>query len=116
MIARTVLGIFLATALPAYAQDGAFVYDDHGKRDPFGPLVTNSGAVVVSDTDLTVADINLEGLVSDPQGNNVAIINGKIVKAGDYVGPYKVETVAVDYVGLLKEQQRITLRLKKGGT
>ncbi|MBI4309972.1 MAG: hypothetical protein HY591_06540 [Candidatus Omnitrophica bacterium] len=116
MTARIAFGIFLMMAIPAQAQEDVFVYDDHGKRDPFGPLVTNSGAVVVADSDLTVTDLSLEGLVADAQGNNLAVINGKIVKAGDQIGPYRVDTIAVDHVELLKEQERITLKLKKGGT
>ena len=111
-----VLGMLFLAVAAAYAQGDDFVYDDHGRRDPFGPLVTSVGEVVVSDTDLTAADMNVQGLVVDPQGNNLAIINGKIVKAGDHVGPYKVDAVAVDHVELLKEQEHITLRLKKGGT
>ena len=115
MITRAVLGMFLA-ATPAYAQGDGFVYDDHGRRDPFGPLVTSGGEVVISDADLTAADMNLQGLVADSQGNNLAIINGKIIKAGDHVGLYKVDTVTVDHVELLKEQERVILKLKKGGS
>ena len=95
-----------------YAQ-GAFVYDDHGKRDPFVPLVSSSGMVVTYDEDLSVNDLVLEGIVADASGNNAAIVNGKVVRAHDQVGPYRVDLIAVDHVELLKGTERFILRVKK---
>ena len=97
-----------------YAQ-GAFVYDDHAKRDPFVPLVSSAGMVVTYDEDLAVNDLNLEGIVSDASGNNVAIVNGKVVKLRDQIGPYVVDVIAVDHVEFLKGTERFTLKIKRGG-
>jgi hypothetical protein len=97
-----------------YAQD-AFVYDDHGKRDPFVPLVSSTGMVVTYDEDLAVNDLVLEGIVADASGNNAAIVNGKVVKVHDQVGPYIVDVIAVDHVELLKGAEKFILKLKKGG-
>ena len=97
------------------AEETPFVYDDHGKRDPFAPVVNTSGAITVYDSNLSVVDLSLEGIVADAQGNNVAIINGKIVKPGDSIGPYVVDSIAVDMVGLTKDQDHFTLKLKRGG-
>src|ERR1700691_403318 len=96
--------IFLFTN-SVYAQE-AFVYNDHGKRDPFVPLVSSSGMVVTYDEDLSVNDLVLEGIVSDASGDNVAIVNGKMVKAHDQVGPYVVEVIAEDHVEFLKGTDR----------
>jgi hypothetical protein len=89
------------------------VYDDHGKRDPFVPLVSSTGMVVTYDEDLSVNDLVLEGIVSDASGNNAAIVNGKVVKAQDHIGPYLVDVVAADHVEFLKGTQRSILKLKK---
>jgi hypothetical protein len=97
-----------------YAQE-AFVYDDHGKRDPFVPLVSSAGMVVTYDEDLSVNDLVLEGIVSDASGNNVAIVNGKMVKAHDQIGPYTVDLIAADHVEFLKGTARFMLKLKTGG-
>ena len=105
--------IFFSTN-SVYAQ-GNFVYDDHGKRDPFVPLVTSAGMVVTYDEDLSVNDLALEGIVADASGNNIAIVNGKVVKPGDHIGPYVVEVIAVDYVGFLKGTEHFKLMIKKGG-
>ena len=82
-----ILVLILFFANSVYAQE-AFVYNDHGKRDPFVPLVSSAGMVVTYDEDLSVNDLVLEGIVADASGNNVAIVNGKIVKAHDQIGPY----------------------------
>ena len=97
-----------------YAQE-AFVYDDHGKRDPFEPLVSSAGMVVTYDEDLSVNDLVLEGIVADAAGNNAAIVNGKVVKAHDQVGPYLVDVIASDHVEFLKGTQRFILKIRKGG-
>jgi hypothetical protein len=115
MIARFLAGLCLA-ALPAYAQDAGGLYDDHGKRDPFAPLVTPSGAIVSYESDLTVADMNLEGILMDPKGKSLAIINGKILRPADQIGPWRVDVITGEHVELIKDDQRVTLKLKKGGT
>jgi hypothetical protein len=95
-----------------YAQEG-FVYNDHGKRDPFVPLVSSSGMVVTYDEDLSLNDLILEGIVADVSGNNAAIVNGKVVKVHDQVGPYVVVDIASDHVDFLKGTESFTLKLKK---
>ena len=97
-----------------YGQE-VFVYNDHGKRDPFVPLVSSAGMVVTYDEDLSVNDLSLEGIVADASGNNVAIVNGKVVKPHDHIGPYIVDLIAVDHVEFLKGTERFILKLRKGG-
>jgi hypothetical protein len=106
--------LILFSANSIYGQE-AFVYNDHGKRDPFVPLVSSDGMVVTYDEDLSVNDLVLEGVVADASGNNAAIVNGKIVKAHDQIGPYVVDVIAVDHVEFLKGTERFILKLKKGG-
>jgi hypothetical protein len=96
-----------------YAQE-TFVYDDHGKRDPFVPLVSSAGMVVTYDEDLAVNDLVLEGIVTGASGEeNYAIINGKVVKTHDQLGPYVIDVIAADHVEFLKGTERSVLRLKK---
>ena len=95
-----------------YAQE-PFVYDDHGKRDPLVPLVSSTGIVVTYDEDLSVNDLVLEGIVADASGNNAAIVNGKVVKVHDQIGPYIVDVIVSDHVEFLKGSDRFILKLKK---
>ena len=92
-----------------------FEYNEHGKRYPFGPLISSSGTLISYDSDMAATDMNIEGVLIDAKGNNLAIINGKIVKAGDQVGKYTVETIFNDQVDLIKGQEHLTVKLKKGG-
>ena len=113
---RLATGMCVMMASAVYAQQDNFTYDNHGKRDPFGPLVSSTGALLAYDAELTVSDMNLEGVLADPQGHNMAIINGKVVKSADQMGPWQVGAIGADNVDLIKDGEKINLKLKKGGT
>jgi hypothetical protein len=101
-----------APAVPVPSHDEAFVYDPHGARDPFLPLVTSAGAIITYDANLVVAEMALEGIMADGAGR-VAIINGNIVEPGQTIGLYKVDRIEADCVILLKDGQTSILQLKK---
>ena len=109
------LSVCIVSGVFAPADGRAFVYDDHGRRDPFVPQVSATGTVITYEADLTAGDMVLEGIVADAQGNNVAVINGRIIKQGDMIGPFAVAAVRLDDVELVKDGQRFTVKLKKGG-
>ncbi len=90
-----------------------FIYDDHGKRDPLWTLLGHRGMIMNYDNDLQASDMSLEGVLVEPSGDSVAIINGNIVKVGDKVGFYVVKSIQVNVVILQKGQEIITLKLKK---
>ena len=98
------------TPLPAHQED--FVYDDHAQRDPFWPLVTAGGAIVTYETNFAVAEMILEGVVSDGEGG-IAIINGTVVEQGKMFGSYMVEKIDQDKVTLVKDGQVSELRIKR---
>ena len=111
-----VLGALIMCGASVVLADGpAFVYNSHDRHDPFLPQVSAAGAVLTYEADLTANDMILEGVVADAQGNNMAIINGKIVKKGDAIGPYAVAAVGLGDVQLTKGEERFTVKLKKGG-
>lgn len=68
------------------------MYDAHGKRDPFIPLVTttmksaSSGILSVENPE----DLSVEGVVYDPSHGSIVIVNGVILKEGEELGPVKV--------------------------
>jgi Tfp pilus assembly protein PilP len=106
--------IFLAFLLSCdiLVADEAFVYKDHGLRDPFWPLVSQGGAIVNYDTNFMVSEMTLEGIVSDGEGG-VAIINGNIVEQGKKIGLYTVQEIRKDRVILLKDGATSILQIKK---
>ena len=106
--------IMLAMVQVAGAEEAApFVYDDHGKRDPFWRLVSPSGAILNYDSDLLVSDMVLEGIIADPNGKSVAIINSMVVKPNDKIGLFVVSEIEQDKVILNKGEESFVLKLKK---
>ncbi len=106
--------VLLVFLLPSLSRaQGNFVYDDHGKRDPFWKLVSPNGVIMNYDSDLQLSDLILEGIISGPDGKNLAIINSNIVKVQDSIGFFVVEKIDQDTVFLIKGQERFTLTIKK---
>ena len=79
-----------------------FSYDPAGHRDPFVPLVRDGRLVGVTTlgtsgpTDKPV----LYGILWDPEGHSIALINDGEVKVGDSVGGYRVKEIRQDAVVL----------------
>jgi len=105
--------LILICALPVLAQDSPFVYDDHGKRDPFWPLVGETGNIISYETDFTISDLVLEGIMAGARGGHIAIINGRIVKTGDALGNFTILDVQPESVKLKKDNLKFELKLEK---
>ena len=104
----------LTIPLEINAQEAeGFIYNDHDRRDPFWPLVTSTGSINTYETDFLLSDLILEGIMAD-KGNNVAIINGRILKTNDRIGQFVVVTVRDSSVILVNGDQQFELKLKKG--
>lgn len=93
-----------------------FTYQAKGNRDPFISLVTKDGRILpgartVSDTD----NVELEGIIWDPNGKSVAIINGKLVKEKQRIMNMQVLKIKKASVILQKGGKVMVLNLKKGG-
>ena len=90
-----------------------FTYSDKGKRDPFWTLLGGRGVIINYDKDILVSDMVVEGVMAEPTGESVAIINGNIVKLGDKIGLFVVKEIKPTAVILEKGQEIFTLKLKK---
>jgi len=76
-----------------------FTYNAKGKRDPFIPLISESGGYASDAYEASAAeDIRLEGIVWDEVKGSIAIINGEIVKEGDVMGSIKILKINKDSV------------------
>ena len=102
----------LACPVVARGQTAEPVYDEHGQRDPFLPLVTAIGAIMMYDANVAVTEMALEGIVSDEKGG-LAIINGNVFALGQHVGAYTITAIGADHVDLVKAGQVAVLHLKK---
>ncbi len=75
----------------AVSVESSVVYDSHGKRDPFTPLVTTSTHEVSGLYGIeSVDDLTVEGVIYDPKNGSIAVINGSVIKEGEEIGGLKV--------------------------
>ncbi len=110
-----VLMLTLMTITAATAQESElFVYDDGGRRDPLWPLVNSNGAILNYESEFLITDLALEGIMAGAQGENLAIINGRVLRANDSIGQFVVGNIAEDSIILRKGKQKFKLKLKKG--
>ena len=116
--AVTSVAVLLASALaprttgaePPKGQSESFRYDPQGKRDPFVPLVrdgrllsgTGSGAV-------STGEPTLHGILWDPNGHSLALIDDTEVKVGDTVAGYQVTEIRQDGVVLKNGEKSVVL-------
>lgn len=71
------------------------LYNSHGKRDPFMPLVSltsreSPGLLGVQN----VEDLEMQGVVYDPKKGSIVIVNGSVLKEGEESGSVKVLKIA----------------------
>ncbi|MBF0478675.1 MAG: hypothetical protein HQL26_04260 [Candidatus Omnitrophica bacterium] len=98
----------------AYAAEPALDYNDHNKRDPFWSLVSTSGTILNFDTEYSLSELNIEGIIMGKAGDNMAIIGGKIVKKGELLGQYMVVEIQTDKVILSAGGKISEVKMNKG--
>ncbi len=100
-------------AMAALATTPEFSYNDHGKRDPFWPLVSPTGELINYEKGFQLTDLKMEGIMVVDNGKNLAIINGKVIKENDHLGPLTVIEIKKDMVIFSNGQEKFELRMKK---
>ncbi|MFH1407249.1 MAG: hypothetical protein ABIH01_04555 [Candidatus Omnitrophota bacterium] len=78
-----------------------FTYDAKGKRDPFMPLVTKEGRIIVDKPSVnSIEDVKLDAIIWDVQGKSLAMINGEVVAVGELIGDFNVAAIDSDSITL----------------
>jgi hypothetical protein len=109
------LGVFFIFACNfAFAEDD-FIYDAKGERNPFMPLVTPEGRFIKVKSRQIAEGLDLEGIIYDKISLSYAIVNGAVVKVGDFIGGYQVLKIEEKEVVFIKEGQPFEVELKKEG-
>jgi hypothetical protein len=96
------------------AQDQKFSYTPQGKRDPFVPLVSPAGYRINLEEE-DESTVQLEGIMYDPKGDSMVIINGELVKVGESVAGAVVSQIEPSKVIVIKDNQRMELELRGEG-
>src|SRR3990167_5428489 len=96
-----------------FAEEG-FEYNAKGRRDPFIPLISESGGYASDAYEASaVEDIRLEGIVWDDAKGSIAIINGEIAKEGDSMGSVKILKINKDGVVFDINGESVNIELNK---
>ena len=91
----------------------SFLYDSKGRRDPFVPLV-REGRLVAAGPGAQVEPSKpvLYGILWDPGGHSIALVNDAEVRVGDRIGDYEVREIRLDAVVLNRGgEEPLVLRL-----
>ncbi|MBU1045168.1 MAG: hypothetical protein KJ915_12315 [Candidatus Omnitrophica bacterium] len=111
-----IMMVFALSSTAFAKSESEFVYKDKETRDPFISLVTIDGRILPGAREITEStNIELGGVIWDPTGKSLAIINGKPVKEQQRIMNFQVLKIKKDSVLLQKEGKVIVLYLKKGG-
>ena len=83
-----------AILMPQKPCMGEYKYYSKGRRDPLIPLIlSQTRASLGLQAVETVEDVTLEGIIYDPFGSSIAMINGEIIKEGEKIN--NVEMVKI---------------------
>ena len=110
-----VLAIGAAAASPRLHAEpveppGRAAYEAQGKRDPFVPLVRD-GRLIAPKGGGEFSSLTLVGILWDPGGQSIALVNDTAVKAGDVLGDYQVQEIRQDGVVLMRDGKPVVLQL-----
>lgn len=85
-----------------------FIYDPHGKKDPFTPPVIS--AVEKAGTEV-LAGVRLEGIIWDEK-KPIAVINDKVVSIGDEVSGARIVEIRQNEVIFDVNGQMVSVKLR----
>ncbi len=89
-----------------------FYYDPAGHRDPFVPLVRDGRLVGISQpTSKETTFPVLYGILWDPGGQSIALINDGEAKVGDTITGYQVKEIRKDAVVLSNGGEPLVLQI-----
>lgn len=82
------------------------------KRDPFIPLVTKTGKILIAKDETAVSNLILKGIIYS-QDKSLAIINDDVFSEGDQIGGYIILEIEEKKVILIKDEEEVVLELEE---
>ena len=96
------------------SEEPVFIYDSYGNRDPFMPLLTKDGRPITTYSKIgSINDIVIEGILYDPQGESVVVINDLILKQGSTISGVTVKSIEKNSVVLSFKGEDHTFKVKE---
>jgi hypothetical protein len=94
------------------ASEPLFVYDSKEKRDPFISLIGKN--VKLTDVELleSIDQVRVEGVIIDPNKGSSAIVNGQIIRVGEFLGGFRLEKVTNYHIVMKRDEQEHTIQFR----
>ena len=107
------LAIMESAAIAAAEQTREpFRYDSKGRRDPFAVLVRDGRLVgVAQNAQVATSRPVLYGILWDPGGRSIALINDVEARIGDTINGYRVKEIRQDMVVLDNGGEPVVLQI-----
>ncbi len=99
--------LLLAFSTSVFA--GEIRYDSGGRRDPFKALIGPGGTLTYKSNP---SDLNIEGIIYDPKGTSLVLLNGEFYRQGETVKQSKIISIMKDRVILSHEEEERVLWLR----
>ncbi len=103
-------GFLWASGAGAQDEKDKYLYKAQGKRDPFRPLITPAGYLINLEAESDAA-LRLEGIMFDPRGDSIAIINGELLRVGESLGESVVVAIEAEKVTVMRDNETLELVL-----
>jgi hypothetical protein len=114
LLINSVFGVCFSIFFVSYVAAEEYVYKFQGKRDPFVPLISPSGYLLNLEPQ-DDSTLRLEGVMFDPNGDSIAIINGELVRVGETIGDAVLSNIEPDKVIVIKNNEKVELELRREG-
>ena len=104
-----IFAVLIFSFFPRLTEADPVIYDAAARRDPFVPLIGPGG----SRSQRNKGDIQIEGIIFDPQSGSLALINGEFYKPGQRVGEATVISILKDRVLLSQDDEEKTFWMRE---
>lgn len=106
--------LLYSSTLIANCEASKFIYDPKDSRDPFVPFITKDGKVLSMPG--VLGEIEVDGIVYDPKGVSVCVINGNVLREGEVCENFKVLKIKTDSVIVSCQKKEYEIELRKEGS
>lgn len=116
MIFPVIILIFLTLFTPRALSAEGYIYYTKGRRDPFIPLVLGGRRAYLGlEAVEMLDDVKLEGIVFDPFGKSMAMLNGEIVEEGKRIHNIEIIKIHDDAIIIKIYAKTYTISLAEEG-
>lgn len=108
------MGFLLVLAKMPNVFGEQYFYKNEGKRDPFVSLISPAGYLIDQDSQDNKT-LRLEGIIVDPKGDSIAIINGQMMRVGEKIGEAVISSIEENRVTVVQDNQKVDIELRREG-